>query len=113
MCGKGRLDAFLNLGALTNSVAKIVKLSTSNLTNSGCFNLSNVGRVERESLFNAAAVCNTSYGEGLGDSAAALSDYGTLEDLNSFLGFLTLAGFNDTDVYLNVVTNDDVRNLAL
>ena len=55
-----------------------------------------------EGLLNTYAVGNPSYCEGLRDSAAMLSDNGTLEELNSLL--LTL---DDTDVNLNAINPSD------
>ncbi len=103
-----RLELFLNLGALAHTVTEIVKLRTANLTASDDLNLFNVGRMYREGLLNAAAVRNTSYSEGLGDTAAILSDDGTLEHLNS----LSVALF-DLVVDLNGVTNVKYRGIFL
>ncbi len=95
-----RLKLFLNLRALTNSVAEIVKLSASNLTASDNFNLFNVRRMYGESLLYANAVRNTSYSEGLGDSAAVLGNDSALEKLNS----LSVTLF-DLVVNTNSITN--------
>ena len=103
-----RLDLLLNLSRLTNSVAKIVELSATNLRLAEYYDLVNVGGVDGEGLLNAYAVGNSSYGEGLRDSAAVLSDNGTLEELNSLL--LTL---DDTNVNLYAVADAKLRNLSL
>ena len=92
---KFSLDLFLNLRSLTNSVSQVVELCSSNLTGTNDVDLYYVRRVDREGLFNAATVGYASYGEGLGNAAAVLSDNGALEHLNS-LSF-TLA---DVDAYL-------------
>ena len=60
-------DKFLNLRSLTNSITEIVELSSSNLTNSNNLNLSNVGRVKGECLFNADTVSHLSNGECFSD----------------------------------------------
>ena len=61
-----------------------------------------------EGLLYAYTVGNTSYGKGLGDAAATLSDYGTLEHLNSFL--LTL---DDLNVNLYAIADTELRNVGL
>ena len=77
------LNEFLNLGALADSAAQIVELSTTDFTASYYFYLSNVGGMEREGLFNTNTVGNSAYGKGLGDAAAVLSDNGAFKHLNS------------------------------
>ena len=99
------LDEFLNLGCLTNSVTEVVQLSTANLTQTDNVYLSYVRRVEGEGLFNAAAVCNTANGEGFGDTAAMLSDYGAFEKLDSFT-----VTFFDKVVNADGVTHVEGRN---
>ena len=74
---------FLDLGALAHAAAQIVQLCTSDLTDADDFHLLHVRRMDRERLFNADAVGNSAYREGFGDSAAVLTDYGTLEQLDS------------------------------
>ena len=101
-------DAFLNAGCLTNSIAEIVELSTSDLTDSGNNYLLNVRRVNREGLLNANTVCNAANGEGLGNTAAVLGDNGTFEDLGT--GALAL---NYTAINLNVVTDVELGNVCL
>ena len=96
------LDKLLNLGALTDSVTEVIKLSSSYLTLSDYVDLRNVRGMYGEDLLNANAVGNLSYGEGLGDSAALLCDNGALKKLNSLVGsVLDLAVYNYgvTDVY--------------
>ena len=103
-----RLNLFLNLGSLTNSAAQVVQLCTSNLTVTYSLNLNYVGRVDGESLFNAAAVRNSSYSESSGDACTVLSDNSTLEKLDSLSGTLF-------DLVVNTygVTNVDRRNFCL
>ena len=96
--GVGKLFLFLNLSCLTNSTSEVVELSATNLTYAIYFNLLNVRRMDRESLLNAYAVGNSSNREGLGDSAAVLSDNGTVEHLCS--GLLSLS---DADVNLYAI----------
>ena len=96
------LNLLLNLSRLSNSVTKIVELSATNLRLAEYYNLVNVGRMKGEGLLNAYAVGNSSYGEGLRDSAAVLSDNGTLEELNSLAASLFDSVVNTngiTDVY--------------
>ena len=93
-------DAFLNARCLTNSIAEIVELSTSYLTNSCNDDLFDVRRVKREGFLYANTVCNTANGEGFGDTAAILGDNGSFEDLGT--GALTL---DNTAVNLYVVTD--------
>ena len=105
---KELVNLFLNLSCLTNSVAKVVKLSAANLSLAEYYNLLYVGRMKGEGLLYTYAVRNTSYSEGLGDAAAMSSDNGTLEHLGS--GLLTLG---DSDVNLNTVTDAELRELGL
>ena len=72
-------ELLLDLGALADSVAQVVELCASYLTDSYDLDLIDVGRMYRESLLYADAVGYTSDGEGFGDSAAVLSDDGSLE----------------------------------
>ena len=101
-------DAFLNARCLTNSIAEIVELSTSDLTYSGNNYLLNVRRMKGEGLFDANTVCNAANGEGLRDTAAILSDNGSFEDLGT--GALTL---DYTAVNLNVVTDVELGGVCL
>ena len=101
------LNLLLNLSRLSNSVAKIVELSATNLRLAEYYDLVNVGGMQGEGLLNAYAVGNSSYGEGLRDSAAVLSDNGTLEELNSLL-----LSLGDTNVNLYAVTDAKLRNLS-
>lgn len=82
ICSKLK-DLFLNLGCLTNLIADVVKLSTSNLTAADDIDLNYIGRMYGEGLFNAYAIGNTSNCEGLGDSAAVLCDDSSFEHLDS------------------------------
>jgi len=77
------LNEFLNLGALADSAAEVVELSSSDLTVTDNVDLLNVGRVNGEGLLNAYTVRNSAYGKGFGDAAAVLSDNGTFKHLNS------------------------------
>ena len=89
-------DEFLNLCSLTYAITYVVELSTANLTAAGNVNLYNVGRVKRECLFNADTVSDLSDGEGFCDTAVLLSDYKTVEKLNSFsAAFLDFVVYND------------------
>ena len=103
-----RSDSFLNLRSLTNSAAQVVQLCTSDLTTTDSVNSYYVGRVDGESLFNTAAVRNSSYSKGSGDTCTVLSDNGTLEKLDSLSGTLF-------DLVVNTygVTNVDRRNFCL
>ena len=95
----------LNLSSLTNSVAEIVKLSAANLTLTDHVNLNYVRRVNGESLLNAATVCDTANGEGLGDSTAVTGDNSTFVHLDS----LSCSLF-DSVVYANGITNVECGN---
>ena len=106
--GDGDLDELLDLSALTNSATNVVELRTSDLTVSNNVDLSNVRRMYGEDLLNAYAVSNLSYGEGLGNSAALLSNYGSLEELNSLV--VTVL---DSAVYLNGITDLDEVGVTL
>ena len=103
-----KLDLFLNLGSFTNSVSQVVELCSSYLTGTNNLYLNNVRRVDREGLLNATTIRYASYGEGLGDAAAVLSNYSALEELNS----LTCA-FLDSVVDTNSITNVYDRDLGL
>ena len=97
-------DEFLNLGALTNSVAEVVQLRTANLTVTDNFNLSYVGRVEREGLFYAYAVCYAANGEGGTNAAVVSCDYGAFKKLNSFASaFLDLVVNADGVTYVELM----------
>ena len=102
------LDLFLNLCCLTNAVANVVELSTSNLTGANYLNLLNVGRMYRERLLDTATVSYASDSKRLGNSAAVLSDDSTLEDLYSFSCSLF-----DLVVNLNGITDVKSRNVFL
>ena len=96
-------DEFLNLGALTNSVAEVVQLRTANLTVTEDFNLCYVGRVEREGLFYAYTVCYAANSKGRANAAVVSCDYSAFKKLDSFTGaFLDLVVNADgvTDVKL-------------
>ena len=64
------LDLFLDLGALADSVSEVVQLCSADLTVADYIHGYDVGRVKREGLFHAAAICHTTNGEGFGDNAA-------------------------------------------
>ena len=78
-------DLFLGLGCLTNSVAQIEEFRAAYLTDTGNLYLYNIRRVDGERLLNAHAVSNSSYGKGLGNTAVALCNESTLEQLDSLL----------------------------
>ncbi len=95
------LDKFLDLSSLTNSVTQIVELASTNLTGTNDLYARYVGRMDGEYSFNANTEGYASYSEGLGNSAALLSDNCSFENLDSFLGaFLDLNGYANgiTDV---------------
>ena len=77
-------EIFLNLRSLTNSSAEVVELSAANLTLTDNVDCYYVGRVNGESLLNAASVSNSSYGKGGGNATLVLCDNSTLVHLNSF-----------------------------
>lgn len=99
-------DALLNLGALTDSVAEVIKLSSSYLTLSDYVDLRNVRRMYGEYLLNTNTVRNLSYSKSLGDSAALLCDYCALEKLNSLV-----VSVLDLAVYYNSITDADLRGI--
>ena len=103
-----RSDLFLNLRSLTNSAAQVVQLCTSNLTVTDGLNVYYVGGVDGESLFNTAAVRNSSYSESSGNACTVLSDNSALEKLDSLSGTLF-----DLVVYTYSVTNVYGRKLLL
>ena len=105
---KTESDLLLNLGCLTNSGAEVVELRTANLRLAEYYDLLNVGGMKGEGLLYTYTVGNTSNGKGLGDSAAMLSNNGTLEHLSS--GLLTLG---DTNVNLYTVTDAEYGNFGL
>ena len=94
------LDLLFNLGSLAHSVTQIVELCTSDHTGTNDVDLNDVGRMDGEGLLNTNRVRNASYSEGLGDSAAVLSDDNALEKLDS----LTCSLFNAV-VNTNGITN--------
>ena len=99
---------FLNLGSLTNSTAEVVQLSAANLTLTDNVNSYYVGRVKGESLLNATAVSDSSYGKGGGNATLVLCDNSTLVHLNSFSRTL-----NDLVVNANGVTDVELGYLCL
>jgi len=107
-CDCNELQQFLDLCALTNTVAEVVQLSASDLTVTDNFYLVYVRAVKREGLFYADTVGNTSYGKGFGNAAAALSDNGTFVNLNTFA-----VAFLDSVVNLNGVTDLKNRSVLL
>lgn len=95
---------FFDFGSFSDSAAQIVKFCASDFTGTHDVNFDYVRRVNRESFFHADTVRQSSDGKGLGDSAAVLRDYRTLEKLYSFL----FALFN-TVVNANGVTDVEYR----
>jgi len=108
--GRGSLSKLLNLlfnlSSLTNSVAEVVELGTSNLTETNDLYLSYMGRVEGEGLLNAAAISYSAHCEGLRDTAAVTCDNCALKDLDSFSCALT-----DEVVDLDCVAHVELRNI--
>ena len=76
-------ELFLDLRILADLVAEVIELSASNFTASDNFDLFDVRGMYGEGLFDADTIGNTSYGKGLGNSAAVLRDYSALKELNS------------------------------
>ena len=93
-------DEFLDLGSLADSLSDVVELCAANFTLTDNFNLSYVGRMEGEGLFNTASVCYAANCECFGDTAAVTSDNCSLIHLDSFTGT-----FFDTVVYANCVAD--------
>lgn len=93
-----QLDLFLNLGSLADSVTYVVELCSSYFTLTGYDDFINTGRMERESLLNAYAVCDSSYGERFGDSAVSLGNNRALEKLDSLTGTLFDLVVNDNSI---------------
>lgn len=102
------LDKFLYLGALAYSVSEVVQLCAANLTTADYVNSCYVGRVKRECLFYAYAICYTANCECFGDTAAMTTDNGAFEHLDSFAG-----AFLDLVVNANCVTYVEGRNCFL
>lgn len=97
-------DEFLNLGALTNSVAEVVQLRTANLTVTDNFNLSYVRGVEREGLFYAYTISYATNGESGTNAAVVSCDYGAFKKLDSFAGtFLDLVVNADGVTYVELM----------
>ena len=102
------LKLLLDLGALADSVAKVVELCASDFTDSDDLDLIDVRGMYREGLLDADAVGYASDSEGFGDAAAVLSDDSALENLN------TLAGsFLDLIVNADGVADIDYRDIFL
>ena len=93
-------DEFLDLGSLADSLSDVVELCAANFTLTDNFNLSYIGRMEGEGLFNTASVCYAANCECFGDTAAVTSDNWSLLHLDSFTGT-----FFDTVVYANCVAD--------
>ena len=97
-------DEFLNLGALTNSVAEVVQLRTANLTVTDNFNLSYVGRIKREGLFYAYAICYAANRKGGTNTSVVSCDYGAFKKLDSFASaFLDLVVNADGITYVELM----------
>ena len=101
-------EIFLNLRSLTDSSTEVVELSAANLTLTDNVDSYYVGRVNGESLLNAAAVSNSSYGKGGGNATLVLCDNSTLVHLNSFSCTL-----NDLVVNANGITNVELGYVFL
>ena len=78
-----QLDLFFYLSCFADSVAYIVELCASYFTVADNFDLSNLRGMQRERLFNAYAISNSSYGECLGNTAVSLGDNRSFKELNS------------------------------
>ena len=101
-------DHFLNLGSLADTAAEVVELSASNLTLTDNVNSHYVRGMNGESLFNAASVSDSSYGESGRNATLVLCDNSTLVHLNSFSCTL-----NDLVVNTNRVTDFKLGYLCL
>ena len=77
------LYLLFGLGGLARSVSEIIEFGASDLTFSDDFDFFDVGRMDREGLFDADAVRYSAYLEGLGDAAAASRDNGAFINLDS------------------------------
>ena len=99
----GKLNLFLDLGALSCSASEVVELCTAHLTATDNVNLLNIRRVYGEGLLYADTVGYSSYGEGLGNSASLDGDDSSFEHLNTlFVSFLdsVVNSYGITDVEL-------------
>ena len=103
-----QLDLFFYLSCFADSVAYIVELCASYLTVADNFDLSNLRGMQRERLFNAYAISNSSYGECLGNTAVSLGDNRSFEELNSFTRTL-----DDLVVNYDRVTYFELREFGL
>ena len=79
------LDEFLNLGALTNSVAEIVELGATDITAADNLDLRDTGAVDREDTLDALAGLDTADGESLLDAGTASRDHDALELLDTLI----------------------------
>ena len=93
---------FFDLCCLTNTIAQVVQFGSANFTSAYRINGYDRRRINREYFFATYTVGNTSYGNGLVDSAMLLSNNSTFECLST----LTVSLFN-LDGYAYSITNAD------
>ncbi len=103
---KCRLDLFLNLGTLTDSVTKVEEFGATNTAATNNDNLCYVRGVKRKRLLDAATIRYATNREGFGNTTAMLGDNGTLKKLDTLAATLF-----DFVVYRNGVTNLKLRDL--
>ncbi len=72
----------------------------------GDFDLVDLGRVDRESLFDADAGSDPAHGERLADAAALLFQDKSFKDLNPFA-----RAFLDLDMYFQRIANFKSRHI--
>ena len=103
-----RLDALLNLGALTHAVTQIIQLGAAHLTLADDLDLVHSGSVDGEHLLHTNAVGHAANSDGLLDAAVLLGDHGALKDLD------TLAvAFLDVHVHTDGVAHIGHGGLSL
>jgi len=105
--GLSVLDKLLNLACLTNSVTKIIKLSSAYTATASDLDVVQLWRVDREGTLYAYAVGNTTDGEGLSCGTVLAGDNSAFKSLKSLTGSL-----NYLNEYLNGVANLEIRNVV-
>ena len=94
---------FLNLRLLTNTISQVVQLRTSYLTSADYFDLFNVGRVNRPSLFHANPVGGFPYSESFSGACSLSLKNHAFKNLDSFsVSFLDLAVYLHGIAYIKI-----------
>jgi hypothetical protein len=104
----GACVAFLDAGSLAAEVAKIIQLSTADLTTTDDIDVIDDSRVQREDALNTDAEAYLADGNGLADASVLTGDADALKGLEAFL-----VAFLDADVDTQRIARLKRRNAVL